>query len=219
RNGREAVALATSQKFDLAFMDIQMPEMDGLAATRAIRAREQSEGTHLPIYAMTAHAMKGDRERCLESGMDGYLTKPISFADVENTLLNKNALPVRIESNPGSAAWNKSEIVSRLGGDEDLLDQLIRIFIEESPNLMKTLRQSISSADSHGMMRAAHTLKGEIGCLGGDRLVSLAQQLETIGERKDLDGAATVFENLQRELEAFTLMLEQESYRPHTLLI
>ncbi len=85
-NGKEALALAFSQKFDLVFMDVQMPEMDGLAATEAIRQREKSSGTHLPIFAMTAHAMKGDRERCLQAGMDGYITKPIRFSDIEKTL-------------------------------------------------------------------------------------------------------------------------------------
>ena len=84
--GKEALALAFGQKFDLAFMDVQMPEMDGLAATEAIRQREKSSGTHLAIFAMTAHAMKGDRERCLQAGMDGYITKPIRFSDIEKTL-------------------------------------------------------------------------------------------------------------------------------------
>jgi CheY-like chemotaxis protein len=75
-NGREALALASSQKFDLVFMDVQMPEMDGLAATVAIRKAEKLTKSHLPIFAMTAHAMKGDRESCLQAGMDGYLAKP-----------------------------------------------------------------------------------------------------------------------------------------------
>ena len=86
RTGNEALCSLSSQKFDLAFMDVQMPEMDGLAATKAIRQREKSDGTHLPIFAMTAHAMKGDRERCLQAGMDGYITKPILFSDIEKTL-------------------------------------------------------------------------------------------------------------------------------------
>ena len=86
RTGKEALALAFSQKFDLVFMDVQMPGMDGLAATEAIRQREKSSGAHLAIFAMTAHAMKGDRERCLLAGMDGYISKPIRFSDIEKTL-------------------------------------------------------------------------------------------------------------------------------------
>jgi two-component system, sensor histidine kinase and response regulator len=84
--GTEALKLAFSQKFDLLFMDVQMPEMDGLAATEAIRQREKNTGAHLPIFAMTAHAMKGDRERCLQAGMDGYISKPIRFSDIEKAL-------------------------------------------------------------------------------------------------------------------------------------
>jgi len=84
--GLEALNLAFSQNFDLLFMDVQMPEMDGLAATEAIRQREKGTGAHLPIFAMTAHAMKGDRERCLHAGMDGYISKPIRFSDIEKTL-------------------------------------------------------------------------------------------------------------------------------------
>jgi signal transduction histidine kinase/DNA-binding response OmpR family regulator len=95
RNGKEALAFAFSQKFDLAFMDVQMPEMDGLAATEAIRLREKTTGSHLAIFAMTAHAMKGDRERCLQAGMDGYLIKPIRFGDIEKTLSSfSSAKPV-----------------------------------------------------------------------------------------------------------------------------
>jgi CheY-like chemotaxis protein len=92
RTGNEALALAFSQKFDLVFMDVQMPEMDGLAATEAIRERERSTGTHLVIFAMTAHAMKGDRERCLQAGMDGYITKPIRFSDIEKILSSFSAI-------------------------------------------------------------------------------------------------------------------------------
>jgi two-component system, sensor histidine kinase and response regulator len=91
RTGNEALALAFSQKFDLVFMDVQMPEMDGLAATEAIREREKSSGTHLAIFAMTAHAMKGDRERCLQAGMDGYITKPVRFSDIEKALSSFSA--------------------------------------------------------------------------------------------------------------------------------
>ena len=86
QDGKAALAAASAEKFDVVFMDVQMPEMDGLAVTAAIRAREKNRGVHLPIFAMTAHAMKGDRERCLEAGMDGYITKPIRFSDIEETL-------------------------------------------------------------------------------------------------------------------------------------
>jgi len=102
RTGKEALALAFSQKFHLVFMDVQMPEMDGLAATEAIRQREKSSGAHLAIFAMTAHAMKGDRERCLQAGMDGYVTKPLRVSDIEKTLSSFLATqPAPATSPPG----------------------------------------------------------------------------------------------------------------------
>jgi CheY-like chemotaxis protein len=86
QNGKEAVGLASTEKFDLVFMDVQMPEMDGLAAAAAIGESEKNSRPRLPIFAMTAHAMKGDRERCLAAGMDGYITKPMRFSDIEQIL-------------------------------------------------------------------------------------------------------------------------------------
>jgi CheY-like chemotaxis protein len=99
-NGKQALLLATSEKFDVLFMDVQMPEMDGLAATGAIREAEQITQTHLPIIAMTAHAMKGDRERCLQAGMDGYISKPLRFSDIEDALANLDCPPHVVTQSP-----------------------------------------------------------------------------------------------------------------------
>ena len=149
--GKEALALAFSQKFDLAFMDVQMPEMDGLAATEAIRQREKSSGTHLAIFAMTAHAMKGDRERCLQAGMDGYITKPIRFSDIEKTLSGfSSAESVSAAIPSGKIPWGRAEALERLGGDEDLLREICRIFLDESPNLLRKLQEAIADTDAEG---------------------------------------------------------------------
>jgi two-component system sensor histidine kinase/response regulator len=134
--GKEALAFAFEQKFDLVFMDVQMPEMDGLAATEAIRQREKGSDNHLRIFAMTAHAMKGDRERCLQAGMDGYITKPIRFSDIEKTLFSlSSAQPIPAPSPTGKAVWGRAEALERLGGDEDLLREVCQIFLnwEEVP--------------------------------------------------------------------------------------
>jgi CheY-like chemotaxis protein len=144
QNGKEALALAAAEKFDLVFMDVQMPEMDGLAATGAIRENEKISGAHLPIFAMTAHAMKGDRERCLEAGMDGYITKPVRFSDIEETLSGLASAPpgpVKAEAVEGAAFWNRAEALGRIGGDEELLRELCQIFLEESPKLLEKLRR------------------------------------------------------------------------------
>src|SRR5580692_3053369 len=147
QNGKEALALAAAEKFDLVFMDVQMPEMDGLAATAAIREREKASGAHLPIFAMTAHAMKGDRERCLESGMDGYITNPVRFSDIEETLSGLACATVAVaRPKPAeeAASWNKAEALGRIGGDEELLEELCQIFLEESPKLLQKLRQALA---------------------------------------------------------------------------
>ena len=194
RNGKEAFTLAFSQKFDLAFMDVQMPEMDGLAATEAIRQREKSSNTHLAIFAMTAHAMKGDRERCLQAGMDGYIMKPIRFGDIEKTVSSfSSAQPDSSPSPSPKASWGRAEALERLGGDEDLLRELCQIFLDESPKLLQKLREAIAAADSEGVMRAAHTLKGELGYLGVAKAVQAARELEDMGHEKNLSRATEVF--------------------------
>jgi two-component system, sensor histidine kinase and response regulator len=211
QNGKEAVSLASSEVFDLIFMDVQMPEMDGLAATRAIRQRETMDGTHLPIYAMTAHAMKGDRERCLDSGMDGYLTKPIRFSDVERTLAKLGSEPAVITTTqniPTPERWSKVEALDRLGGDQQLLQELIQIFLEESPKLMSKLQKAVSDSDAEAVMQCAHSMKGELSCLGGDDAAKAAQELETMGRNKTLAGSADALVTFEREFAAVTLLLK-----------
>jgi len=105
-NGREALAALEQQQFDLVLMDVQMPEMDGFDATAAIRAREKSTGIHLPIVAMTAHALKGDEQRCLDAGMDGYLSKPIKFQELTNVLDTYGASAA---SSPKTEAGSRSQ--------------------------------------------------------------------------------------------------------------
>jgi two-component system sensor histidine kinase/response regulator len=207
--GKEAIALAFGQKFDLAFMDVQMPEMDGLAATEAIRQREKSSGTHLSIFAMTAHAMKGDRERCLQAGMDGYITKPIRFSDIEKTLSSfSSAQSVSVPSPSGKIPWGKAEALERLGGDEDLLREVCRIFLDESPNLLRKLREAIADTDTEAVMRAAHSLKGELGYLGAPEAAQVARELEDMGHEKNLSRAPELFTLLERELAGLHLALK-----------
>jgi CheY-like chemotaxis protein len=208
-NGKKALELASAERFDLAFMDVQMPEMDGLAATRAIRRSERNGATHLPIFAMTAHAMKGDRERCLESGMDGYITKPLSFSDIEQTLAGLALAPATpFKPVAEAASWNRAEALNRIGGDEKLLEEVCHIFLEESPKLMRKLQQAVAEGDCEGVARAAHSLKGESGCLGAGRTCQAAQQLEDMGRNKDLSRAGSRLESLEREVASLHLELQ-----------
>jgi two-component system sensor histidine kinase/response regulator len=190
-------------------MDVQMPEMDGLAATAAIREREKNSGTHLPIFAMTAHAMKGDRERCLEAGMDGYMTKPVRFSDIEQTLSGLASAPAMpAKSVVDAASWDNVEALDRIGGDEELLRDLCQIFLEESPNLLQKLRQALEAGDSDGVMRAAHSLKGEAGYLGARGTSQAARQLEEMGQKKDLSRAGDTLAVLEREVASLHLDLQ-----------
>ena len=213
QTGRQAVELSAAENFDVAFMDVQMPELDGLAATAAIRQREKKTGAHLPIFAMTAHAMKGDRERCLEAGMDGYITKPVRFSDIEQTLqrLESPQPPLPVTENiplskPGS--WSKAEALARIGGDEELLRDLCRIFVEESPRLLAQLRQAVEAGNAEAVMRAAHSLKGEAGYLCATATTTAARQLEELGRQKNLSQARKVLADLERDLAALHASLK-----------
>jgi two-component system, sensor histidine kinase and response regulator len=209
QNGKEALALAFSQKFDLILMDVQMPEMDGLAATEAIRKREKDSGTHLAIVAMTAHAMKGDRELCLQAGMDGYVTKPIRFSALEKTLAKfaRDEFPIPAGAS-ARISWGKAEALERLGGDEELLRELCQIFLEESPKLLQKLRQAVVDSDSEALMRAGHSLKGELGYLSAPGALQAARELEDMGQENNLSRAAEVLRVLEREMAALHLALQ-----------
>jgi two-component system, sensor histidine kinase and response regulator len=225
-NGLEALALATSEKFDLVLMDVQMPEMDGLSATTAIRESEKGTGGHLPIIAMTAHAMSGDRERCLEAGMDNYLAKPVRFSDIEAAINNVaqpgSGAPTPAAQPSGPAAspaadagpvappcWNRAEALDRLDGDEELLHELCVIYLKESPNLLQQLRHALAQGDSKAMNRAAHSLKGEVSYLSAARATQAARRLEDLGRDGDLSQAPEAIAGLERELETLRSTIQE----------
>jgi len=205
-NGREAVEAMTNGDFDLVFMDVQMPEMDGLNATRRIREIEQEKGGHTPIVAMTAHAMAGDRERCLDAGMDGYVSKPIRREDLLGAIrefTGKSREPVtRKEIIAGSATlYTREEMLSELDGDEELLQKLGRLFAENTPGILASIRKSISARDSAGLERAAHKLLGSLGAFGAEPARKIASCLEEQGRLADFEAVEEKFANLEREVD------------------
>jgi two-component system, sensor histidine kinase and response regulator len=213
QNGKEAVSLATTQKFDVIFMDVQMPEMDGLAATVAIRETEKRTGTHIPIYAMTARVMKGDREECLKVGMDGYIPKPVRFGDIQRTLSNLSEeqapQPIPIASRREIApAWERAEALERVGGDEELLRELCQIFLGEYPKLLANLREAITMRDAEGVQRAAHSLKGEVSYLGAAIATETAKRLEDMGRARDLTHAFEELASLEKALNSLRSAIE-----------
>ncbi|HYA96743.1 MAG TPA: response regulator, partial [Methylomirabilota bacterium] len=216
-NGREAVDLAERGGIQLVLMDVQMPEMDGFEATQAIRGRERATGAHLPIVAMTAHAMKGDRERCLAAGMDDYLTKPIRSAELFELLRHyakKASPPLQAEKEQASMAepqvWNLAGALERVGGDRDLLGELIAIFEVESPKLLAMIHAAIERGDAAALELNAHGLKGAAGNFSAGPAADRARELEIMGRNRNLEGAVEKLGLLEVEIKR--LLAEFEAF-------
>ncbi|MFT5089482.1 MAG: PAS domain S-box-containing protein, partial [Planctomycetota bacterium] len=146
QNGQEALARIEAESFDLVLMDVQMPVMDGTEATRTLRQREIDTGTHLPVIGLTAHAMENDRQRCLDAGMDDYLTKPFKIADLDAMLARQVAVADIVHDDDAVSA-DLSDALGYCGGDVELLSQLIRIFLEDMPDYQNQLRMAIKQED------------------------------------------------------------------------
>jgi len=221
-NGLEAVEAAMHRPFDLIIMDVQMPEMDGLEATHEIRAREKADGRHVPILAMTAHAMKGDRQRCLDAGMDEYICKPIRGKQLYGAISRLvggrgnvaddatdagNSQPVAppiaqpgAESAKEPSGMNWSAALDSVQGDRELLREVIDAYLSESPDLLDQVEQAIAREDPVGVRRAAHTLKGTLRYFGATRGFDLALNLETMGRELDLSAAEDCLADLREEV-------------------
>ena len=152
-NGRDAVLMLEEQEFDLVLMDVQMPEMDGFEATRVIREKEASTHQHIPIIAMTAHAMKGDRERCLAAGMDGYIAKPIRPADlvaeIERYTRRAEQTPQPSPCPLGNDCIDWQAAWANLEGDRDLLSQVARLFLNDLPQQMEAIHHAVGQKLGH----------------------------------------------------------------------
>jgi CheY-like chemotaxis protein/HPt (histidine-containing phosphotransfer) domain-containing protein len=185
--------LQSAIPFDLVLMDVQMPEMDGLEATARIRQAEQGTGRRLPILAMTAHAMKGDRERCLAAGMDGYIAKPIHVREllqrIEALLPPEPPPPARSVAEPGQGVWEPANALARVGGDARLLRELVRLFLTECPRWLGEIRAAVAGRDAGRLRQAAHSLKGSLGTFGARAAFEAAQRLENLARVGELAGA------------------------------
>jgi CheY-like chemotaxis protein len=196
-NGREAVRVASEQQIDLVLMDVQMPEMSGIEATGWIREREQGTTRHLPIIAMTAHAMKGDREQCLAAGMDGYVSKPVRAEELHQAIAAlSGGMPVaEIPASPptvnrpsiGRPAGGlyKDDVLARFNGDAGLLREIVDVFLDVSPTLLAELRAAVSRHDFVVFKRTAHTLKGSLSYFGESPALDGARTLESRQEPVD----------------------------------
>jgi two-component system sensor histidine kinase/response regulator len=206
-NGREALAAIEREKPDLVLMDVQMPVMDGLEAIRAVRADEQKSGLHLPMIALTAHAMKGDRERCLAAGADEYLTKPIRTAELFAVLGRiktgntgrSSSLPIESEPSSARPVIDLNEALDRVGGQE-ALEELAKLFLEGCPKLMVKIRQSLEISDAIALERSAHSLQGSSASLGATGISRSSQELQELAHSGDWVAARAVFAGLEREI-------------------
>ena len=207
-NGREAVAAlagAGRDSFDVVLMDVQMPEMGGFEATQAIRAAEPAGAARLPIIALTAHAMQGDRERCLEAGMDDYLPKPIDVNELIAAVERHAGQTSRPRSRPAAesqpdAVFDEKAALAHTGGDRRLLKEIIAMFRADYPASIRRIRRAIHQRDGEALRMAAHGLKGSIATVGSPAGQRAALELEHMGRTNEFTHAEAAYTNFRRQL-------------------
>jgi CheY-like chemotaxis protein len=186
-NGLQAVELVKRGDFDLVLMDVQMPKMDGFEATAAVREWESDRGKRLPIVAVTAHAMEGDRTRCLEAGMDDYVSKPIDPEELEAAIHRWTGDVVDFVP---SRALDLAE------GDETVLGSIVALFLEQTPERLAAIRTALDAGDASGMERTAHTLEGAAVRLAMPRLRDIAHRMAVFSSRGELEQASALMAEL-----------------------
>jgi CheY-like chemotaxis protein len=204
--GKEVLHLLDSETFDLILMDVQMPEMDGYEATAVIREQEKSTRAHIPIIALTAHAMSRDKERCLKAGMDAYVSKPMKAAELYGTiarLMHGEELSEPGEAPQKTELIDLSRAMEAVDGDKGLLRALVDDFLEDYPQHLEELEDLIAKNDSAQVERKAHSFKGSIGNFGVGEAYELAYQIETLGKESRLEGAADVLKKLEEQMNRF----------------
>jgi CheY-like chemotaxis protein/HPt (histidine-containing phosphotransfer) domain-containing protein len=200
-DGVEALRMLEEESFDLVLMDVEMPHMDGLEATRAIRQREAGSGTHIPILAITAYVMKEDQDKCLEAGVDGYLTKPLSPHKLNSAL--ERFLPVA-QGPELAPVVDLASALDVVGDDRDLLHDAVGVFLaQDYPRQLEKLKEGIARQDAQAVKRAAHGLKGALDSFGSRPARDKALHLETMGREGSLDEASRVLQELEAEVGRF----------------
>jgi PAS domain S-box-containing protein len=227
-NGRQAVDAARREVFDLIFMDVQMPQMDGFEATRLIRQFEKASGRHTPIAAMTARAMGGDRERCLAAGMDDYVSKPLLKRDLLDLIERlsgpdspKAAEPLDRPSQPAAFApangspgvapiiFTRATLLDQLDDDEVVLQQMVTLFAENTPRLLDEVSESIARCTPGELAGSVHKLLSSLGAFGAVRGRELALQLDELGRTERWNDADAVFGELERESAGIARALQE----------
>jgi CheY-like chemotaxis protein/HPt (histidine-containing phosphotransfer) domain-containing protein len=213
-NGREAIGMLELLPFDAVLMDIQMPDMDGYETTAEIRRRRMGAGGRVPIVAMTAQAMKGERERCLRAGMDGYVAKPVKPQEIRAALVRVLGDGADISPADGSSPegeeegaaprtrFDRSRLDKMLRGDPSLIREILQMFIEDTAENLEKLAGFIDEGDGESAVRTAHALKGSAGNIGAGRFSEICFRIETSAREGRLEEALSSVEKAREEFDA-----------------
>ncbi|MEO8167439.1 MAG: response regulator, partial [bacterium] len=230
-NGQEALDLLAKECFDAVLMDIQMPVMDGLEATRQIREREKSTGKHIPIVAMTAHAMQKDKDECFAVGMDYYASKPIRTEHLFEILdgIPRVEGPSVEQAAPGqitptltfgkpdrgrtpltdTSVFNRAEALEQCLESEDMLTQLARVFLANADGMLDAVANAIKAGDAKAVHHSAHTFKGAVGNLAAKKSHEAALRLEQMGRLNDIGSADEAFNQLKESFYELKVCLHE----------
>jgi len=217
-NGCDAVLMTEEQEFGLVLMDVQMPEMGGFEATRAIREKEAVTHKHTPIIAMTAHAMKGDREQCLAVGMDGYIAKPIRpgdlVAEIERFTRPQEPTAQNPSSPGGDDCIDWQTAWANLEGDYSLLSELALLFLDDLPTQMEAIHRAVENKLGHDLERLAHRLKGSVGNFAAKPAFEAALQLEKIARQGNFEQVPPAMDALEHEIQRLQCALKEWANNP-----
>jgi CheY-like chemotaxis protein/HPt (histidine-containing phosphotransfer) domain-containing protein len=221
-DGRIALQALAEKDYDLVLMDCQLPDVDGYEATRIIREPTSQVRNHkIPVIAMTAHAMTGDREKCLASGMDDYLTKPLQPAalkkQLEKWLAAQPAPPVAEvpHAEPGqagrqeAAAFDEEDLLERMMGNQELASRVVSSFLSDAPRQLAALADALTRSDAAAARLAAHSLKGSAANVGGVQVSATAKRAELLGKAGDLDAVRDLLPQLTHQCEDFRTATER----------
>jgi two-component system, sensor histidine kinase and response regulator len=227
-DGLETVEALSQSPYAAVLMDVQMPEMDGYEATAAIRRREESEGRHTPVIAMTANAMQGDREKALDAGMDDYIAKPVkaeeleavlgrwvseeTAQEIEETVIVPEARDDSSATEGDSIDRSVLESLRELQeeGEPDIISELVQLFVEDTPPQLAALREAVEASDAQSVERIAHTLKGSCGNMGAVRMAKLCEELQGVGASRNLARVPELPDQLEAEFELVSKLLKVE---------
>jgi PAS domain S-box-containing protein len=216
-NGHQVLEALVNRRYDLVLMDVQMPEMDGFEATRTIRSNGDASKRAVPIIAMTAHAMQGDREKCLEAGMDDYISKPVTPSNLLQVLdkwltqLDTAVVGYQPPSIPDVVIFDEEVLIERMSGDRKLARLIAREFLSDIPKQLVTLKSNMAASNAKGVERQAHSIKGAAAAVGADALMKLAWELECAGKASDLETVSLGLAKLENAFAQLKVVMEASS--------